>query len=398
MSGRPAGSPSEVVIFPPREQIYLSDTVLAAGGLVCLAFGLPSGQPQGVMLAIFGGLVLVGAVVSAAYVASGRHGLMLRPEGLVVRKAGREHLLPAEEIRAIGVARTGRFARLAVWYDPEASLDVAFRRYAGPGSSPGLLRLIPVGGKAFPRAKLTAIQAVVESSGMAQWRASNDEPARSAGRPRRTVHWVQVAAIVSSGVAGAVVVTVVLARALIPKPDIGGCHPTDTGTRVPQSAPPQVNWSLYKTVALPASRAAGPLINEGDVARCYAHTPTGALIAATQISLRVSAADDYVRVITTQVAPGPGRDKMLGLRDQAPTLRVTPGEAAQIAGFRFIAFTPQTAVVQLANRGPSGGMGVFTITVVWDGDWKLLAQPDGQAGPPPARISSLHGYVPWGGV
>jgi hypothetical protein len=169
---------------------------------------------------------------------------------------------------------------------------------------------------------------------------------------------------------------------------------------VPRTTAPPVTWSLYKGVALPVSATAGPREVDGDVAAGYAHTPTGALIAAAQISDRYGPADDWRAVVDRSIAPGPGRDAWVATRSKYDKFAsASPGTYCQIAGFSFIDYQPSRAVIQLANRCPAGQLQTVPITVSWqDGDWKLVLQPDGSPAATKQVIPSLDGYVAWGGV
>lgn len=181
----------------------------------------------------------------------------------------------------------------------------------------------------------------------------------------------------------------------------GNCRPADTNQQIPAAAPPGVNWQIFKSSALPVSAAAGPLITEGDVVRCYAHTPAGALIAATQLSARVELADGWRQVVNRSVVAGPGREAFVQEHaKQASSAPAGAGSLAQVAGFRFVTFSPETAVIELVVRAPTTGSLASSVTTVkWaDGDWKLELQPDGSANSQPRLIESLDGYARWGGV
>jgi len=177
----------------------------------------------------------------------------------------------------------------------------------------------------------------------------------------------------------------------------------DRDLRVPTSAPADTTWSLYRTVAMPYSGTAGPAVVEGDVARCYAHTPTGALIAAQQLSTRLWFAPDWGAVLDHGVQPGIGRDGfrrdravLAAARGPMPVPR--PGKAAQLAGFRIASADPQTAVVQLVRRYGTVHR-VVTIDMVWhDGDWRLHMQPSGLFSRDSPPVRDLRGFVVWGGV
>lgn len=176
------------------------------------------------------------------------------------------------------------------------------------------------------------------------------------------------------------------------------CNVPPGDNEIPTSAPAGVTWQLYQTIALPFSAQAGPTVVSGDVARCYAHSPTGALLATVQIYIRLGVATDWRPVVDAQVLAGPGRNVFAAERpDESVT--VQPGEFGQVAGFQFVTYTGSVAVIQLVVQMPDGSLQMAAMTSVWNGgDWRLELQPDGQASANIQQLSSLAGFVPWGGV
>ncbi|MFC9844411.1 hypothetical protein ACFWFF_03820 [Streptomyces sp. NPDC060223] len=172
----------------------------------------------------------------------------------------------------------------------------------------------------------------------------------------------------------------------------------DSEQDLPTSAPTGVTWTLYGSVALPSSEEAGPAAAGKDVARCYAHTPVGALLATSQISVRYLAADDWLKVTRTQTV-GAGRDAYITDRTEAEETAAPAGDGGshgQIAGFRFVTYNDTTAVIQTVWRFPDGRMQAATTTVLWQaGDWRLEYPADPAD---PAPVGSLAGYTEWGGV
>lgn len=179
-----------------------------------------------------------------------------------------------------------------------------------------------------------------------------------------------------------------------------GCQPTDTDQRVPISAPPGVVWELFQAIALPTSATAGPLVRQGEQRSCYAHTPVGALIAALQISARLTYSSEWRAILDHQVADGPGKVALAREREGKGASPPLPaGGVAQVAGFKFITYGPDTAVVSLlSSLGPATYV-EGTFTVKWQGgDWRLELQPDGTPNAAGQQRSSLAGYVAWGGA
>jgi hypothetical protein len=162
---------------------------------------------------------------------------------------------------------------------------------------------------------------------------------------------------------------------------------------------PPLDWQLFDGVPLPYSRTAGPTRVDGPVYSGYARSQTGALIAAAQLATRylLTPGEGWRQVLERQVLPGAGREVFARLRagvDQdAP-----PGTYGQPAGFRFVAFTPDVAAIQLVSRFPmTGGLQVVVVTVKWTGgDWRLELQPDGSSSPTAQAVPDLDGFVVWG--
>ncbi|WP_165966365.1 hypothetical protein [Actinomadura sp. 7K534] len=155
-------------------------------------------------------------------------------------------------------------------------------------------------------------------------------------------------------------------------------------------------WKRFKGVALPFSPVVGPLDVKGDIARCYQHTPRGALFAAVQISVRLDRSAGWQKIMERQVVEGEG--KAAYARVRAAGQVVPAAKAAQIAGFRIVSYTPESAVVGTVSRDPArGGRTARTLTVKWEGDWKLAPTGEGSTGSAPERVDSLSGFVFWGG-
>jgi hypothetical protein len=179
------------------------------------------------------------------------------------------------------------------------------------------------------------------------------------------------------------------------------CHLSDTSQQVPDVAPAGITWSLWNGVALPSSQSAGPGQIHGAVARCYAHTPLGALLASVQISYRLVVGPEWKAVAEQQLVPGPGRTHLIQLVTKAERTAGSSqpgGTYSQVAAFNFVTYTPAVAVIDVVFRTDSGSMAETPITVQWSGgDWKLLL-PGSGTGPPPQPVSSIVGYVMWQGV
>lgn len=170
-------------------------------------------------------------------------------------------------------------------------------------------------------------------------------------------------------------------------------------TTIPTAAPVTA-WADYHGVLIPTSATAGPARVSGDVASGFAHSPTGALLAATQLPVRRILAADWSTVLTTSVVPGPGVAVWRSTRSQLGT-EITPpaGGWTQTAGYRFLAYNPDQAVVQFLHSASTGDFTVTVTTVAWSGgDWKLVLQADGDDTPDTTSVTSPAGFTIWQGA
>ena len=172
-----------------------------------------------------------------------------------------------------------------------------------------------------------------------------------------------------------------------------------TADQGPLLVAPEVDWQLFAGVPLPYSRTAGPLEVDGPVYSGYERSQIGALIAAVQLGTRylLTPGDLWREVLQRQALAGVGRDVFARNRATVDA-DDPPGTYGQPAGFRFVAFTPDVASIQLVSRFPtSGNLQVVTVTVKWArGDWRLELQPDGGSSPTAQAVRDLDGFVVWG--
>ncbi|MGW0660565.1 hypothetical protein [Streptodolium elevatio] len=177
----------------------------------------------------------------------------------------------------------------------------------------------------------------------------------------------------------------------------------DSPTAQPTQVPSHIEWVDYRGLMVPLSRMAGPAERVGSVARCFAPTPAGALLAAANIVIRHPVAPDWRSLVERQVVPGPGRDAYVRLRERqpGPTVdSVVPPAAdrlARLAGFRFVSYSPQSAAVALLFRMSNGELRASVHTVLWaEGDWKLQMRDDGSDAFMEQIATGPEGYVEWG--
>ncbi len=177
---------------------------------------------------------------------------------------------------------------------------------------------------------------------------------------------------------------------------------TDTdapaGDVTPTTAPTDVTWRLLGQSPTPFSTSAGPFKVDAHTASGYAHTPTGALIAATQIGAHLSAGrDKWEPTVLNQMVPSDDRERLLTMLRSSPQTPSEPGSLATLIGFRFLSYSPSQAVVGLVVRAPAGSHWMLMSTLLWqDGDWRMVAPPGGAWASIQQQMTSLAGVVEWG--
>jgi hypothetical protein len=171
-----------------------------------------------------------------------------------------------------------------------------------------------------------------------------------------------------------------------------------------------LRWSDYYGVELPSSPAAGPRDTSGGLASGFADTPLGALLAVVNIGVRANAQWGpaiFGPEIRGQVT-GPDAAVLLascqsGYDQASQAAHITGGrplgdpDVAEEA-FRWVAYTPLDATVDLVSAGPGNQdttvRATTRIEVVWTGgDWRVVAPPGGDWGNSAAQLTSLGGYT-----
>lgn len=162
----------------------------------------------------------------------------------------------------------------------------------------------------------------------------------------------------------------------------------------PATAPADTKWELVGKIAAPTSPTQfGPGKTEANGLRsCFAHSPTGALYAAANVTALSGAGK--ARLVFDQLAvPSPERDALLSQPEPQPT----SGTTAQIAGFQIRSYDANRAVIVIAAKGSNGALVSVPVPLQWyGGDWKVVVPATGSTGG--GQISDLSGFIPWSGI
>lgn len=154
-------------------------------------------------------------------------------------------------------------------------------------------------------------------------------------------------------------------------------------------------WELVGKTAAPAEpESFGPGgVNSEGVRTCFAHNPTGALYAAANVFAFGSEnrLEDAYRYLS---AEGPVRDRLLA---EASEGTGSSDVSVQLAGYQYVSYSEDTAVVTLGIEGSNDATLAWTLTMRWeDGDWKGVLSDSPDAGF--TQVSDLSDFIPWSGV
>lgn len=173
-----------------------------------------------------------------------------------------------------------------------------------------------------------------------------------------------------------------------------GLHGGRVGPAV--AAPSDVSWRVAQGWVLPVSKSQGPgRVSQSGPWSCFAHTPTGAVLAAYLIPIRLGIAPHYVPVIKQQTVPGVGQQALLsqGKPDAAAASPLTP------KGFVVNSYTGSDATVSVVVSSPPQGVVTCSVNVQWfggaSGDWRVRLEPDGSSWAGCVQ-SAPTSYVRWG--
>jgi hypothetical protein len=189
-------------------------------------------------------------------------------------------------------------------------------------------------------------------------------------RPR----WVLPVAIGAVVIALLAVLTIALVSTDEPDvvPMTGGPAPAQG---LDLAAPPsKLEWKLIDGVRLPFSKVDGPAKVSGPLATGYSHTPQGAVVAAWQISTRLTTSTGYEQVMANQVR-GSEAERTIVRQEVANVRNLTPNQFsarfAQPVAFQIVSYNDRFAQMYFATRSPDGGYDFTARAVLWDGkDWQ----------------------------
>lgn len=174
------------------------------------------------------------------------------------------------------------------------------------------------------------------------------------------------------------------------------CGLEDSDRSVPSAALPTVPLAVGEGVEVPSLPGVGPGLT-GGVSSCFAHTPTGAVLAGANFMKWFSSKHDLPDVVTTLMVPSGDRDR---LEEQVRAeWSGETGSAVNIRGYHFEDWGPDNALVVLAVSTPAypNDLVAWPLAMVWvEGDWKVTAPTIDSWGERSIQSLQLEGFVEWG--
>ncbi|MCK9922000.1 hypothetical protein MXD61_08905 [Frankia sp. AgPm24] len=188
-----------------------------------------------------------------------------------------------------------------------------------------------------------------------------------------------------------------------------------TSSRAGSGSSPPASWvddySFYEIPGgqrVPRSASAGPfhLTERGTLATGFAHSPQGAVMATMNIVARTNwdlGEPMWEPTINNQVI-GTWKTQMMknarryGRPDLPPPGQLVPTAVGHVAGFQLVSYSPEVAQVRwLASNVGDGGSQEYAAAsgeVHWiDGDWRLVAPPNGSWGGTGETVPGTAGFI-----
>ena len=168
-----------------------------------------------------------------------------------------------------------------------------------------------------------------------------------------------------------------------------------------QQAPtvgPDLAWVTVGQMQAPqAPSSFGPQRAENGIGVCFAHNPTGSLVAAINFFAQATVADPG-NVIRTLVADTPERQLALAQarEGQDQLLQNSDGDpgSVQVTGYQIVDYTPAQANLNVVLEGPGGELAAVECQLDWQaGDWKFVIPSGGQL--TSAQVTTMDGFVSW---
>lgn len=165
---------------------------------------------------------------------------------------------------------------------------------------------------------------------------------------------------------------------------------------VPVQAPVGRTDTVAPGLGIPVVDGVGPNMRSG-ISRCFAHSPTGALLASANWMKWFSSEQRLPEVITTLMAEGQDRDRLA--RQVDDSWDGSTSSPLTINGFKVDVRSSDEVVVTLAvstGRSSDEGLVSWPVLLRWEkGDWKVVAPANNSWGQEPVDSVAQGGLTEW---
>jgi cytoskeletal protein RodZ len=187
-----------------------------------------------------------------------------------------------------------------------------------------------------------------------------------------------------------------------PTPGVGGCRSTPKNVQIPRTTPTAVTWEFEADMLIPTQQEGGPAVmDSAGVRSCFAHSPTGAVLAALVTLGQIRNPELTMSVLRQRFVSNAGLKVALAEGKATPPTAGPTHTPSQFTAFKVIDYLPQRAIIQIAVQFGDTKVAAIPVTMVWaQGDWRAVLQTDGSfnGATEPDLLQSLTGYVRFGGV
>ena len=179
-------------------------------------------------------------------------------------------------------------------------------------------------------------------------------------------------------------------------PAASACGLAAGDQQVPVQAPVGRTHTIAPGLDIPVVDGVGPDMRSG-ISRCFAHSPTGAVLASANWMKWFSSEQRLPEVITALMAEGPDRDRLARQVDDG--WDGSTSSPLKINGFKVDVRGPDEVVVTLAvrtGRSSDEGLVSWPVLLRWEkGDWKVVAPASNSWGQEPVDSVAQGGFTEW---
>ena len=178
-------------------------------------------------------------------------------------------------------------------------------------------------------------------------------------------------------------------------PAASACGLAAGDQQVPVQAPVGRTYTITPGVDIPVVDGVGPDMRSG-ISRCFAHSPTGAVLASANWMKWFSSEQRLPEVITALMAEGQDRDRLARQVDDG--WDGSTSSPVKIEGFKVDVRSRDEVVVTLAvSTGRSSeGLVSWPVLLRWEsGDWKVVAPASNSWGQEPVDSVAPGGFTEW---